>query len=483
MKKLGGMDASFLYMETPETPMHVAGLSLVELPEGYKGSFYEDYKAHIGRRMHLAPLLSQKLVPVPFEIDHPLWDEDDDIDLDYHIRHLTLSAPGSIEQLEDLVGRLHSNFLDRSRPLWEFYVIDGLQNGQVAIYTKIHHALVDGGAGMALNNAMYDVTPEPREVEAPPPKRHHAAKQFDPALLLGTAYTNFLNQQIKAIQAIPDIWKTISNFAAPTDGAPRLPQAQQLLIAPKTSLNRAITSQRIYTARYLSLAEAKRISKKVGVTLNDVVMAICGGALRRFLDEKNDLPDEPLVAFVPVSLRQPGNADMNNQVFGMLCSMATDVADPLERLKAINASSSNAKQLTGRIKDIAPRDYALFGAPYFLQGLIGLYGRSKLADQLPPSANVTISNVPGPQTPLYLAGAKLVTLQPVSIPAHGVALNITVQSYCGSLDFGFTACRRTVPDIRKLADYHVAAFRELSEAVPAEPKTAKAVKPAKTAAA
>jgi WS/DGAT/MGAT family acyltransferase len=207
-------------------------------------------------------------------------------------------------------------------------------------------------------------------------------------------------------------------------------------------------------------------------------MAVCGGALRRFLDEKNDLPNEPLVAFVPVSLRQPGNADMNNQVFGMLCSMATHIADPLERLKAINESSSGAKQLTGRIKDIAPRDYALFGAPYLLQGLIGLYGRSKLADQLPPSANVTISNVPGPQTPLYLAGAKLLTLQPVSIPAHGVALNITVQSYCGSLDFGFTACRRTVPDVRKLADFHVEALAELVGALPAESKPARSAQAA-----
>jgi WS/DGAT/MGAT family acyltransferase len=475
MKKLGGIDASFLYMETPETPMHVAGLTFIELPAGYSGSFYADYKAHIGRRMHLVPIFSQKLVPVPFEIDHPVWVNDDEVDLDYHVRHLDLPAPGTMEQLEELVGRLHSNFLDRSRPLWEFYVIEGLQNGQVAIYTKMHHAAVDGGAGMALNSAMYDLTPEPREVDAPPAKLRTASRQLDPAMLLGTAYTNLLNQQIKAIQAIPDVWKTIAGFATPAPGAPLLSQvAQQLLIAPRTRLNGTITSQRIYAARSMPLAEAKRIAKKTGTTLNDVVMAICGGALRRYLDEKRDLPGQPLVAFVPVSLRQPGNTDTNNQVFGMLCSIATDVADPLERLQAINASSASAKQVTGRIKDVAPRDFALFGAPYLLQGLIGLYGRSKIADQLPPAANVTISNVPGPQVPLYLAGSKLLTLYPVSIPTHGVGLNITVQSYCGALDFGFTACRRTVPDIRKLAEYHVDALRELSEAVPAEPKPSKA---------
>jgi diacylglycerol O-acyltransferase len=474
MKKLGGIDASFLYMETPETPMHVAGLTFVELPAGYSGQFYEDYKAHIGRRMHLVPIFSQKLVPVPFEIDHPVWVDDPEVDLDYHIRHLDLSAPGSMEQLEELVGRLHSNFLDRSRPLWEFYVIEGLQNGRVAIYTKMHHAAVDGGAGMALNSAMYDLTPEPRQVEEPPAKLRTASKQLDPAQLLGTAYSNFLNQQIKAIQAIPDVWKTIASFATPAPGGPLLPQPPELLVAPKTRLNGTITSQRIYAARSMSLAEAKRISKKTGTTLNDVVMAICGGALRRYLDEKHDLPEAPLVAFVPVSLRQPGNTDTNNQVFGMMCSIATNVADPLERLNAIGASSASAKQVTGKIKDVAPRDFALFGAPYLLQGLIGLYGRSKIADQLPPVANVTISNVPGPQVPLYLAGAKLLNLYPVSIPAHGVGLNITVQSYCGALDFGFTACRRTVPDIRKLAEYHIDSLRELSEAVPAEPKPAKA---------
>jgi diacylglycerol O-acyltransferase / wax synthase len=476
MKKLGGIDASFLYMETPETPMHVAGLTLIELPAGYSGNFYEDYKAHIARRLHLAPLLAKKLVAVPFDIDHPLLVDDEDIDLDYHIRHLVLSPPGTTAQLEELVGRLHSNFLDRSRPLWEFYVIDGLQNAQVAIYTKIHHALVDGGAGMALNTMMYDLTAAPREVEAPPPKLRAASKQLDPGMLLGTAYSNFLTQQIKMIQAIPDVWKTIANFSLPSAESPKLPQpgGQPVPIAPRTSLNGAITSQRIYTARSVSLAEAKRIAKASATTLNDVVMAVCGGALRRYLAEKNDLPDKPLVAFVPVSLRQPGNTDMSNQVFGMLCSIATDVAAPLERLKAINAASSSAKQLTGKIKDLAPRDFALFGAPFFLQGLIGLYGRSKIADSLPPAANVTISNVPGPQAPLYLAGAKLLTLYPVSIPAHGVALNITVQSYCGALDFGFTACRRTVPDVRKLADFHVDALHELSEALPAEARAAKA---------
>ena len=182
-------------------------------------------------------------------------------------------------------------------------------------------------------------------------------------------------------------------------------------------------------------------------------MAICAGALRRYLLEKHGLPKEPLVAMVPVSLREAGNTEIKNQVSGMLCSLATDIADPLERLKAIHASSVEAKEFSGKIKDVTPRDFSIFGAPIVLQGAMGLYGRSGLADRLPPSANVVISNVPGPQTPLYLAGARLLTLYPVSIPTHGMALNLTVQSYCGALDFGLTACRRTVPELRKLADY------------------------------
>jgi len=185
-----------------------------------------------------------------------VWIHDDDIDLEYHMRYLVLPKPGTMAQMEALCARLHSSLLDRSRPLWEFYVIDGLESGQVAIYTKIHHALVDGGAGMALNTMMYDLTPEPREVEAPPPKLREASKQLDPGMLLGTAYSNFLSQQIKMIQAIPDVWKTIANFTLPDPATLKLPETsrQPLPIAPRTSLNGAITSQRIYTARSVPLA-------------------------------------------------------------------------------------------------------------------------------------------------------------------------------------------------------------------------------------
>ena len=485
MKPLGGLDASFLYMETPHTPMHVAGLSIVELPPGFEGSFHEVYKAHIGARLHLFPVLKKKIVPVPWDIDHPLWIDDDEMDLDYHIRHLGLPKPGTMQQLEELVGRLHSNFLDRSRPLWEFYVIDGLGDRKVAVYTKIHHAAVDGGAGMALTNMMYDTTPEGRRIDPPPLPAADGRKGAPDALeLLGSAYRNIVGQHVNALQKIPDLLKAIASVAMPvSNGVLRLPtRALQNLTAPKTMLNATVTSQRSFTARSMPLAEAKAIAKETGTKLNDVVMAVCAGALRRYLLEKHGLPKEPLVAFVPVSLREAGNTESNNQVSGMLCSLATDVKDPLQRLKAIHASSVEAKELSGKLKDATPRDFSLFGAPVVLQSAIGLWGRSGLADRLPPTANVVISNVPGPQTPLYLAGARLLTLYPVSIPAHGMALNMTVQSYCGALDFGLTACRKTVPELRKLANYVEESMEELHEAVfGAAPLEAQAQRRARTA--
>jgi len=483
MKPLGGMDASFLYMETPQTPMHVAGLSIVELPAGFKGNFYDVYKRHLAARLHLFPVLKKKIVPVPWDIDHPIWIDDDELDIDYHIRHLGLPKPGTTQQLEELVGRLHSNFLDRSRPLWEFYVIDGLADGTLAIYTKIHHAAVDGGAGMALTNMMYDTSPAGRQIDPPPPAGAKAKGPPDPLALLGTAYKNMFSQQVSALQKIPDVLKAIASVAAPVVGSVvRVPaQGMPNLVAPKTMLNASITSQRSFTARSLSLADAKAIAKQTGTKLNDVVMATCAGALRRYLLEKHGLPKEPLVAFVPVSLREPGNTEPNNQVSGMLCSLATDIKDPVERLKAIQASSLQAKDLSGKVKDATPRDFSIFGAPLVLQGAIGLYGRSSLADRLPPTANVVISNVPGPQTPLYVAGARVLTLYPVSIPAHGMALNLTVQSYCGALDFGLTACRKTVPDLRKLAGYLDESLQELHEAVTDVPAAAAGARARRTA--
>ncbi|HJQ59857.1 MAG TPA: wax ester/triacylglycerol synthase family O-acyltransferase [Vineibacter sp.] len=481
MTRLGGADANFLYLETAETPMHVAGYTLFDLPEGYQGSFHENYREMVRSRLHLVPIFSKKLAPTLLDIHHPSWVDAPEVDFSYHFKHITLPSPGSLAQLEELVARLHAEPLDRSRPLWQFTTIDGIETGQVALYSKVHHAAVDGGAGMVITNTMYDITPEPRQVKPPSAAAATPARPQDP---IGDLVQSMVRFQLDMWRAAPDVMSSVANMFFPkvakgaplTEYLPKSPvsDAGQLL-APKTPFNVTITRERSYATRSLPLADAKAIAKASGGKLNDVVMAICSGALRQYLLRRNALPDSQLVAFVPISLRELGNTDLNNQVFGMMCGLATHIADPVARLKAIQAASADAKQMAAGFKDAMPQDYAFFGAPFLVRGFMELYGKSGLADVLPMAANVCISNVPGPNVPLYGAGAKVAALYPVSIPAHGCALNLTVQSYLGHLDFGLTADRKAVPDIRNMANDLDAAFAELKGAFPAAAPTAAGV--------
>jgi diacylglycerol O-acyltransferase len=487
MAQLSGIDASFLYMETPETPMHVAGFTLFELPAGIEGSFYDHFRRFFEGRVHLIPIFAKKLARAPLELDHPGWIDVEKLDFDYHIRSTVLPKPGTWQQLEETIARLHSIPLDRTRPLWQFDVIEGLADGRAALYSKVHHAAVDGGAGMVITKALYDITPEPRVVE--PPKPRAPIEKPTPAerYVNGVAdlVGNLVKHQLNALKAGAEIANSVASALTPKPGsnplsalAPaKLPGVPDV-IAPKTPFNVTITKERSYAARALSLSDAKFVGKATDSKLNDVVMAICGGALRRYLKEKNALPDRPLLAFVPISLREMGNTDINNQVFGMNCALGTDVADPLGRLAAIKKSSGDAKTIAGGVKDIAPKDFTMLGAPLLLPALMQLYGRSKLADVLPQPVNVVISNTPGPPVPLYCTGAKVLALYPVSIPTHGIALNLTVQSYLNELDFGLTADARAVPDVAKIADYLIDALAELKAAVekagmvPPKPKPA-----------
>ncbi|HYC64108.1 MAG TPA: wax ester/triacylglycerol synthase family O-acyltransferase [Reyranellaceae bacterium] len=475
--QLSGIDASFLYLETPETPMHVAGYTLFELPKRFEGSFYQHFRKFFESRLHTIPIFSKKLAPALLDLDHPGWVEDPDIDLDYHLRETTLPAPGSAAQLEEVIARLHANLLDRSRPLWQFYVINGLADGRAALYSKVHHAAIDGGAGMAINKALYDVTEKPRTVEPPPPKPAPAAAPaspvaVDPVQGVSNIVANMVQQQFKMWQTATELTTSMAKaFLNQAGGAPQgLAVLQKLatelpkLGAPKTPFNATITRERTYAARSISLSDAKAAAKSTGTKLNDVVLAICGGALRRYLSEKGQLPDKPLIAGVPISLREPGDTRQNNQVSGMLCQIGTDIADPVERLKAVLKSSSESKAIAGTFRDAIPQDFAFIGAPILLQLVMLVYGRSGLADYVAPIMNVTISNVPGPPMPLYCAGAKVLALYPVSIPAHGAALNITVQSYMDNLQFGLTADRRAVPDVDKISDYIVEEAATLAQA-------------------
>jgi WS/DGAT/MGAT family acyltransferase len=472
MKHLSGLDSTFLYLETPETPMHVGGLNLFTLPEGYGGDFYEDVKAHVAGRLHLAAVFTRKLALMPFELASPVWIEDDDIDLDYHVRRIVLPKPGTLAQLETYVGRLHSSLMDRSRPLWEFSVIEGLQDGRMAFYSKLHHAAIDGQAGVALANAILDTGPVPRTVKAPT-RRPTGKYQLGVAELLGAALSNQVSQYAKLAKLLPAAAQALKSAAGRalaerraarkggTNGSAgdRTPRNWQ--VGPRTPLNTSITNQRSYATLSLPFADIRRIGKPFDASVNDVVLALCAGALRRYLSDLGSKPAKPLIAAVPVSLRAPGDTQANNQASMTLVNLNTHIGDPRERLDAILAATAQMKAQLANTRSLMPTDFPTFGAPWLMSGVASLYGRSKLADRIPPIANVTISNVPGPQFPLYLAGARMSAYYPVSIVVHGIALNITVQSYNGSLDFGFTACRRALPDVRDLAVHTRESFAEL----------------------
>ena len=475
MHHLSGLDAAFLYMETPETPMHVGGLNIFELPLDYEGEFLDRLREHIAQRMHLAPVFQRKLVNMPFELANPIWVADDDLDMEYHIRSTVLPKPGNRAQLDKLVGRLHSSLLDRSRPLWEFYVIEGIETPpdatpgtrHVAFYSKVHHAAVDGQAGVALAHAIMDLGAVPRAVR--PARQRRTATHDDNlgiAELTAAGLKHSAIQTVKLAKTLPALTRSVYQMLRPAkveaaEGATALDTPATTWFAPKTPINVSITNQRSFSSLSLPLDQIKLVAKSNGATLNDVVLAICSGALRRYLRDLDCVPTAPLLAAVPVSLRAEGNTDMNTQASIMRISLASTVDDPMERLRAIRAASASAKAAAAGMKAVMPTDFPSLGAPWLISGMASLFGRSKLANKMPPVANVAISNVPGPKVALYMAGARMLTYYPVSIAVHSMALNVTVQSYNGALDFGLIACRKAMPDLPELARYMQQAHQEL----------------------
>jgi WS/DGAT/MGAT family acyltransferase len=494
MNHLSTVDAAFLHLETPETPMHVASLSLFELPKGYKGDYYEDVKALIAKRMHLASIFRRKLAQMPFELADPVWIEADDVDLDYHVRSITLRKPGTMEQLESYVARLHASLLDRSRPLWEAYVIEGLENGQVAYYWKAHHSGIDGKAGVELAKVFYDTSAEMREVPPPRRTRGPAPYQLGVTELLRAAVSNATAQYAKLGKMLPkaaEALRTVGEVMA-TRQSKQGDRSLNLGLAPKSIFNVAITNQRSYATLVTSLTDLKEIGRRAGGTVNTVVMAMCASALRKFMIERNLLPEKSMIALVPVSLRSADDNSMNNQVSAIRVDLATDIADPGQRFRAIHASSEDAKSVVSALKPVLGADVPLSGSPWIISSLASLYGRSGLAERLPPSGNVLISNVPGLPMELYMAGARMLSYYPVSIPYHGQALNITVQSYAGKMYWALTACRRALPQAEayelianlKLALKEIEKIATLHEAQPAAAAAPKpAVAPVKKVAA
>ncbi len=452
MAHLSTMDATFLYNETPETPMHVAGLAIFKPREGYEGNLFEDYRKFIADRLHLISYLHRRLGRSSFIPFDPIWVEDYDLDWDYHIRHNALPKPGTRKQLNELVERLHAVPLDRQRPLWQFYVIEGLEEGGFALYTKTHHACLDGGAGMITMDVLYDKTPEISTVTPPKVSGHIKASQPEWVQQLTESYAQMMRQHIELVQNAPQFLQSLERLGRRAVDDLIHPHPAAKTTPPKTQINVSIGRERSFSTLTLPLGEVKAMGKAVGAKINDVVMTLCGGALRRYLQRMGDLPADPLVAGVPVSLRKPGDFAMNNQVLMMLSSLGTHIADPLERLKAVAEGMIDAKDRMDMVKDTVHLEYSIFGAPLFMKALTKFMSDTKAADNLPPTMNVVVSNVPGSRTPVFLLGHEMSAYFPVSIPAHGVGVNMTVQSYLDNLDFGIVSGKAAVPDTHVITD-------------------------------
>jgi WS/DGAT/MGAT family acyltransferase len=462
VKPLSGLDATFLYLEAPETPMHVGSLHLYEPPPGRRVDFLARARRHVRSRLHLSPVFRRRLATLPLELASPMWVEDERVDLDHHLRRVVLPRPGSRATLEACVARLHGELLDRRRPLWMFYLIEGLASGQLAWYSKVHHAALDGAAGVQLANALLDVTPQPRKVPA-----SHRRLEATPGIgtLVGAAFWNTTTQYVKLIRHLPEVARVLGGMIGKARGGSgahdQLDIRRNVAFGPRTPLNVAITAERAFATASIPLEEVKAIAACHDAKVNDVVLALASGALRRYLAYHGGVPKRPLVAAMPVSLRDPGDTEYSTRATMVLASLATHLRDPIARLKAIRESTAAAKALTAHARAVLPVDFPSLGAPWILAAAARLYGRAQQLEAFPPLANVVISNVPGPQTPLYLAGAKMLTYWPASIVEHGLGLNITVQSYCGSLDFGLVAARKAVPDIRRLVHGLQEAHAEL----------------------
>lgn len=460
IRSLSGLDAGFLYIETPEAPMHVGALALFAYPDALDGPLIDHVRAHLSRRLHLSGVLNQRLALMPFDLGHPIWVNAEDIDIDQHVRHARLPRPGSLAALEKLVAELHAEPLDRSRPLWQFWVIEGLREGGFALFTKVHHAALDGAAGVALAHALLDLGPTPREV--PPPSDKADKPPPGVRRKLGMLFTNTLAQYTKLAKALPDIAQIAASGAGKLRDALKAPvELVDRWLAPRTRFNVAIDTSRSVATWSLPLPEFKSVAAMLDASLNDLLLALCSGALRRYLKQRRELPKASLIAAIPVSLREQGDNKANNQVTMLPCHLGTQFAKAEARLAAVQAGMAELKTATSTYKSLIPTDYPSLGAPWIVSGLAQLYAKSKLAERVPLPVNLIISNVPGSPVTLYLAGARMLAYHPISAITHGLALNITVQSYEKALDFGLVACARAVPDLDALVDALADEYDEL----------------------
>ncbi|HJP66092.1 MAG TPA: wax ester/triacylglycerol synthase family O-acyltransferase [Actinomycetota bacterium] len=466
MQRLTGLDASFLYFETPTMHMHVCATIVFDpstMPGGYS---FEHVKEFLQSRLHLVPPYRRKLAPVPFNLDHPYWVEDENFDLDYHVRRIGCPAPGTEEQLAEIAGDIASRPLDRTRPLWETWVVEGLENGHVATIGKMHHCTVDGVSGANMMVHLFDLSAEPEEKPAPPDDWKPERKPSD-VEMLGRA---LLSRATKPFQLVGTIGKTVGTLASVVRTGRRMGSSMPApFTAPRTSFNATVTAHRNVAFARVSLEDVKKVKRAFGTTVNDVVLAVCGGALRRYLEERGELPEKSLIAAVPVSVRTEEEQGLvgTNKVSAMFSSLATDVEDPAERLMAIHEVNKGAKEQHKAIGAKFLQDWAQFAAPTTFSLAARMYSSLRLAERHPVIHNLVISNVPGPPIPLYFAGARLVEMYPLGPVMDGAGLNITVLSYMDTMDWGLIACRELMPHIWGLAADIPDALAELVKAADA----------------
>ena len=468
MKQLSGLDATFLFLETAEMPMHVGALHVFELPVGFKGKFVTALRRHIASRLPITPVLRRKLWWMPLNLANPAW-VDAEPDLKQHIVEAKLPKGSGLPELEAAVSRLHPVLLDRKRPLWKFHVFEGLAPSpagrrRVAMYTQLHHAAVDGQAAVALANAILDVTPEPRAIDLAPSRRVKTIKLGMTEMLRGVI-GNQAQKVADIVRHLPSTVGTLKNAAGQAVSTSALLTGRKgsgnLTLAPRTPLNASITATRAFATVSIPLPELKELGRAHGATVNDMVLMLCSSALRRFYAKRRALPKKSLVAAVPITLREKGDTTADNQASMSFISLGTNIADTRKRLAHVQAATAAMKSTMGSLKSILPTDFPSLGVPGLIEAATALYGKARVADRIPQVANVVISNVPGPGLPLYLAGAQMITNYPASIVVHGMALNITVQSYDQSLDFGLMADGAAMPEVRELAEAIAIAMDDL----------------------